>query len=571
VEPAALAAEIRTLLWLQWKLTISLFRSRRADTLARLGRLLFGLLMLLLSIPSFALLGLGLGLLLANLSPAVTFEALTVINAGILFLWLLMPASYDTSLIERFELSRLFVHPVSYRGLVAGSTLISLFGLMGASTAMLIVGEVAGLVWRNPMALPLVLVASVPLFAILVFAGRLMEDVYDLVAGDRRLRAIMLTLLTLPFLIPVFGNFLIQILGHNYGSLRTFLEPLIQLPDLSGLEFMEGVEVMLLALRPSRFLSWLPTTWASGALAYPVMGRWLPGLGWLGLSVGGAVALYWAHGALVRRLMHGATVRLGSEAVRSLRWERNWPGPPEFWALFVKDLVYLRRSPVTRYTLMAAPIVALSLGGLAAWMTYTLSAPGSFWRQALPAVAGTLLVVSGNLATCSLAANYFGTVDREGLASLLLAPVDRRYILLSANLVVLLLTMGQTLVLLAVVAVLGRSWVVLIGGLVLALLLNLSTAPLYTLAGIIGAKRQNLEQWNRETGNLWTLLAWTIGTPPVILLLAVPYFLWRPALLITFPLAVVYAVGLCFITLKPLARLLDRRADRILQAVQEKS
>jgi len=40
---------------------------------------------------------------------------------------------------------------------------------------------------------------------------------------------------------------------------------------------------------------------------------------------------------------------------------------------------------------------------------------------------------------------------------------------------------------------------------------------------------------------------------------------------VTLPLAVVYAVGLNLLTLRPLARLLDRRAGQIVQAVSEQS
>ncbi|NPV06957.1 MAG: hypothetical protein HPY83_03205 [Anaerolineae bacterium] len=566
-----MGAEVRTLLWLQWRLTLSLFRSRRAEMLARVGRLLFGLMLLVLSLPAFGFMAVGLGLLLANLSPRAAFELATLANAGILFVWLLLPASYDTSLVERFELSRLFVHPVSFRGLVAGSTLVSLFSLVGFWTALLLAGEVVGLAWHAPGALPLIALAALPLFAVLVFSGRLMEDVYDLVAGDRRLRAVMLTLLSLPFLVPVFGNFLIQLLTQEYGSLRTFLGPLLDLPDLENLGFVEAVEVLLLALRSSRFLFWLPTTWAAAGMAFPAMGRWLARLGSLALALGAAAVLLWAHGSLVLRLMRGAAVRLGGEVVRSQRWNRSWPGPPEFWALFLKDWIYLRRGRASRYTFLAAPIVAVSFGGLAVWLTHGFTDPGSPWRQALPALVGALLAVAANLATSSITSNYFGTVDREGFATLMLSPVDRRYVLVSGNLVALLLTMAQTLLFLAIIAGLARTWTVLGAGTVLALLLNLSTAPLYTLAGIIGAKRQDLEQWNRDAGNLWTLLAWVIGTPPVLLLLVVPYLLGRPALVVTLPVAIIYSAGLYLVTLKPLARLLDRRADRILQAVREPS
>jgi len=564
-------AEIRTLLWLQWRLTLSLFRSRRPDILARLGRLLLGVFMLLFSLPAFAGMAAGLGFLLAMLSPAAALELVVLVNAGLLLLWLVLPASYNSSIVERFEVSRLLIHPVSHLGLVVGSSLVSLTDVFGVMTVLMVVGQVAGLAWHAPLAVPLLAAAALVLTAVLLFSGRIMEDVYDLVAGDRRLRAAMLFVLSLPLLIPVFGNLFLQLTAQEYGSLREWLAPLIALPDLSGLSFVESTEALLFAFRPSRLLFWLPTTWASGALAYPVLGRWGAAVALLVLALAAGLGLLWWHSRLVARLMQGAGIRLRTQRVRSERWQRNWPGPPQLWALLLKDWICLRRSPATAQALAMSPLVALGLGVVPVVLVRGLAAPDSGWHQTLPILVAVLLTVAANLALTSISSNYFGTVDRDGLATLLLSPVDRRYVLISGNLAALVLAMGLSLLFLLPVALLSGMWVVIVGGLVLALLLNVSAAPLYTLVGILGARRQNVENWNQDTGNLWTLLAWPFAIAPALLLVVVPYLLWRPALLVTLPLAVVYAVGLNLLTLRPLARLLDRRAGQIVQAVSEQS
>lgn len=564
-------AEIRTLLWLQWRLTLSLFRSRRPDILARLGRLLLGVFMLLFSLPAFAGMAAGLGFLLAMLSPAAALELVVLVNAGLLLLWLVLPASYNSSIVERFEVSRLLIHPVSHLGLVVGSSLVSLTDVFGVMTVLMVVGQVAGLAWHAPLAVPLLAAAALVLTAVLLFSGRIMEDVYDLVAGDRRLRAAMLFVLSLPLLIPVFGNLFLQLTAQEYGSLREWLAPLIALPDLSGLSFVESTEALLFAFRPSRLLFWLPTTWASGALAYPVLGRWGAAVALLVLALAAGLGLLWWHSRLVARLMQGAGIRLRTQRVRSERWQRNWPGPPQLWALLLKDWICLRRSPATAQALAMSPLVALGLGVVPVVLVRGLAAPDSGWHQTLPILVAVLLTVAANLALTSISSNYFGTVDRDGLATLLLSPVDRRYVLISGNLAALVLAMALSLLFLLPVALLSGMWVVIVGGLVLALLLNVSAAPLYTLVGILGARRQNVENWNQDTGNLWTLLAWPFAIAPALLLVVVPYLLWRPALLVTLPLAVVYAVGLNLLTLRPLARLLDRRAGQIVQAVSEQS
>jgi hypothetical protein len=71
----------------------------------------------------------------------------------------------------------------------------------------------------------------------------------------------------------------------------------------------------------------------------------------------------------------------------------------------------------------------------------------------------------------------------------------------------------------------------------------------------------------RQRGNMWSMLAWVVSIPPVIVLIALPYALWRPALWFTLPLVLLYGVGLNALTLKPLARLLQKREDGILEAI----
>ena len=60
-------------------------------------------------------------------------------------------------------------------------------------------------------------------------------------------------------------------------------------------------------------------------------------------------------------------------------------------------------------------------------------------------ISAAVVLVSANLGTSNLTANYFGAVDREGFVTLVLTPVDRRYVLLSASALTLVLGMAQSL------------------------------------------------------------------------------------------------------------------------------
>ena len=137
--------------------------------------------------------------------------------------------------------------------------------------------------------------------------------------------------------------------------------------------------------------------------------QWLrsAGLAFLALSTAFSGGLLWAHGVLTRRLMGGAAVRIGTERVRTRRWEVGLPGPPAFWALFRKDWTYLRRSPTTLRALVSTPIVAVAFG-VGLWQVANVLPEESVIRQAVPFLAATVVLVSANLGTSNLIGNYFG-------------------------------------------------------------------------------------------------------------------------------------------------------------------
>jgi hypothetical protein len=305
-------------------------------------------------------------------------------------------------------------------------------------------------------------------------------------------------------------------------------------------------------------------------MALAATGRWLEVLGFLVLSLASSAGLLWAHGAMTRRLMQGATLGIGTERVRSRRRALGLPGPPAFWALFSKDWTYLRRSPGTLRVLVTTPIVAVAFG-VALWQVAGILPEGNPVRQAIPFLIAAVVLVSANLGTSNLTANYFGAVDREGFVTLVLTPVDRRYVLLSANTLALVLGLAQSLALLALVAAFTRTWIVLPWGVLFALCLHFSTAPLYTLSSILAPYRAPLEVLGRSGGNLGTFLAWLVGTPIPMALFLLPLVVWRPGQILTLPLAMAYALGLYALTLRPLARLVDRRTHQISEAVLEEA
>jgi hypothetical protein len=553
--------ELLTLLWLQGKLTLSMFRSRRLSDQLRVLGVISRALMLFFSIPIFIAMGAGLAVGLILLSPGAAYELAMIVNVGMLFMWLLLPASYTSQIVERFEMSRLFAHPIHFRSIIVGSTMMSTLTMTGAWTLLLLSGEVVGLAWHRPLALPLIVLGALPTFALLALAGRIMDDFFDLVAGDRRLRALMLGILSLPFVFCWMGQYLVQSVTANYTKLPQI--PLLE--RLTALSQANTPSEFLETLKLSRLLVWLPPGWTTAGMGLAV-GRpeeWGSQLLFLIGSLAFVALLLWAHAGITRRLMAGAALRVGTERVRAGTQRLTLPGPPALWALFRKDWIHLRRSPLPRRLIFSAllSIVAMSVPILT-------DRPARI-GEAVPVLIGAFVVsLSSMVINLGLTANYFGAVDRDGFATLAFSALDRRYILLSANLVMLVFTGAIYAVFLTVVALVLRRWIVLPLGLYLGICLQIGGMPAYNLAAIIGPYRTQLKfSTGHRRGNMWGMLAWFVSALPVTALVVLPFLFWKPGLAITMPLGAIYSVGLYILSLEPLAKLLQRHEHQILEAV----
>jgi hypothetical protein len=567
-------AELKTLFWLQWKLTLSMFRSRRTRDALRILDLLLQAVKLTMTFPLFVLMGISLAVALILSSPDAAYELVMMVNAFLFFVWLVLPASYNSQLVERFEMSRLFPHPIRFRSLVVGSTVMSMLTMTGLWTVPLLLGEVVGLAWHQPLALPLILTGALPTFALLVLTGRIMDDLFDLVAGDRRLRALALALLSVPFMFCWMGQYILQNATDNYERMPEFLQ-VPGLEELSELEepesFGEFLRVSSRAveiLGVSRVLVWTPPGWATSGMGLAVRGEWGRALAFLAGSTVLVGALLWAHAGVTRKLMEGAALGIGVERVKNRKLKWRLPGPPAFWALFHKDWSYLWRSPMPRRLLFSTLMMAVAIiFPLRDFASSDLS-PGV--RHAVPMLAFAFVATMVGMAiNMAMTANYFGTFDREGAVTLSLSPVDRRYTLLSANLAVLIFAEAQYLVLAVVVAVLTRSWAVVPLGAFLGLCLQVGSLPVCSLVSILAPYRAQLKYTARRSrqGNIWGLLAWVVSAPPVLAMVMLPYIFWRPGLVLTIPLAALYSGMLYGLTLKPLSRLLQRREHSIWSAV----
>ncbi|MGC9358467.1 MAG: hypothetical protein ACP5GX_11390, partial [Anaerolineae bacterium] len=530
----SLREELRTLFWLQWKLTLAMFRSRQAADRAWVVQLLLRLFQIVFTLPVFLLMGAGVALvMILFLTPEAAVEFTMVLNTFMLLFWLLLPASYNSQIMERFEMSRLFHYPVSFRGIVIGSTLVSLLSMTGLWTLPLLLGEIVGLIWHAPLAFPFILLGAVPTFALLVLSGRIMEDFFDLVAGDRRLRAAVLFLLSLPFILIWAGQYLIQLAPEILGDRISFLMPLFE-----RLEQAQSFSEALTILNLSRFLIWLPTGWTAAAMSLGVTDAWTRALFFLIISLIFVGAMLWAHGRITRRLMEGAALTIGPERVRTREGLRfPLPGPDAFWALFRKDWLYLRRSPLPRRFIFSVVIMIVAMSGSLLGIPRSEVGRGVLENLPIFIGVGVVLLIAMTVNT-GLLGNYFGAVDREGFGMLALSGVNGRYVMISSVLATSIVAVGLYMLALVGVGLLTGRWMLLPLGLYLGICVQLGSAPVYLLSSIMWPYRTQLKFSRQSRGNLGNFvgfIAALVAMVPAVLLIVLPYVLWRPALILSLP------------------------------------
>ncbi|MBN1579535.1 MAG: hypothetical protein JXA89_02445 [Anaerolineae bacterium] len=569
--------ELKTLFWLQFKLTLSMFRSRHAGERIRALLFLYKLLTFVFTIPLFVAMGIGFAVAsVLFLSAQATYEAAILANNLMFFMWLLLPASYSSQLIERFEMSRLFVHPIRFRSIVVGSILVSTLTMTGVWSVCILLGEVIGLAWHQPLALPLILIGALPTLATLVLTGRIMDDLFDLIAGDRRLRGLMLALMTVPFMFCWIGQVIVQNASENFTDV-TLLERFVSRQELQRLGTADSPNAYLEILRPSRLLIWLPSSWPTAGMALASTGQWGRAFAFLAGSTALVAALLWLHAVVTGRLMRGAALSIGVARVRDAtlrdaplrgagvhigRARLRLPGSPAFWTLFHKNWRYLWRSPGPRRVLFSTSIATLAI------FVPLITDPPRIMHELIPLGLGALIVTMvGMTLNMAMTSNQFGIIDREGFGTLAFSSLDRRQFILSSNLLMLLLVEVLYLPTLSVIALITGYWLVVPLGLYLGLCMQIGGSPAYNLAAIVGPYRAQLKFKGRQRGSLWGMLAWAISAAPVLALIVLPYIYWKPGWAFTLPLGLVYSVGLYALTLKPLAKLLQRREHAILQAV----
>ncbi|MCB0001068.1 MAG: hypothetical protein KDI07_03825 [Anaerolineae bacterium] len=552
--------EIKNLVWLQWRLTVSSFRSgQKQDVLRILG---YALLILLL-VPGLIIFNALLIWIYRSLAPGPASEVVTVIMSFIIMMWLLTPAS-NTQLVEPFSMPKLFSFPISLNGLVLGSLVVNLFSVGFLAIIPFLISVSAGTIRSIPGILP-TLIAATLFLAMLLVLKSLIDDVFDLIAEDRRLRAIGILVALIPVLFIVGGQFYVQtrFVIPNATSSTDFENFASSFGDLNS---------FIWNLRISRFLIWQPGGWLGRATGAAAVGRYDQWAAWTALLAVFVVLGYFAHRTMVSKLYFGELVRVQSKGQSSNKALK--PAGPKLpfvalassqalWAFLAADWRGFKRNPYT-IRMAIGPVI---LGIMAVFFSSTMPGPAS-------GIAALLGFTAVTTVTLSYGHNVFGILDNPGLGTVLLSPVPARWLLVSHNMLLTALVAAMSFGAGLLVAIVSRDPLAPLAALGAAMLIQLLTLSVCNFTAVLLPYKVDLEKGraasNDSRTSVISVFAVLGGMGLLIIPVVVAFAASGLVLRTLIPggvAAIVYAVAVYAGTTVFAGQLLEGRGTRVLAEI----
>jgi hypothetical protein len=536
-----MTSPLRLLLWLKWTLTWRGYRRSRSKV--------FGAIIFLVAfVPLSGVCAYGLWVLeghFPNLAAPLARDALTVV----FLLWAATPL-LGFPLNESFDLTRLFVYPISHTRLFVGALL---GGLMDRAVLLVLPLLVVLLLRMSPTLAAFALVLPVLLLFLLLTLAMGQALMLLLIGFLRSRRFRDLTVV----LFPLIG------MGYYLGQ-----HVLVRRMESGRLTIPEMVQAPVW-----QYANWLPSGWAAWGLEAARQGH--PGETLLALALLGlAAAVIIALAVTSLKTLYVGDIgpsiprigqALAQPSIASIPLPNLRGFPPEVAAMMWKEWTYFRRDP--QYKALAVQSV-YTLVVLSASIALPSLRQGS-WGL-LPG-DGLLLGVSGVL-LLSLLPLLFNQWAGEGAAitALFSLPTPRRAMLLGKNAAHGSLLLVVCAVGLLVAATFGHAW----HGLPLAGAWVLLAGPLLLAAGNLVSVRfphrmmVRGQRWGRGgtasaddgtgSGCAYSLLymlaygATLLALLPVLAAVLLPGLFGIPALwhALTLPLAAVYSLTLYVILLR---------------------
>lgn len=543
---------LRLLFWLKWKLTL---RGYRRNTSAAIGALFLFLLVFPLAI--------ALGFIFANsfleIAPPYNGHLLRSVLLGIYFLWVMGPI-LGYAFNDAYDITKLFVYPLSLRQIFAGAILGSLLDLpvlflLPSLIAVFVGFTTDGATFLlNLIAVGLYLLHTLSLSQafLLASAG---------ILRSRRFRDLATVLIPV---IWIAWYFFTQALTGRTGSIdwRIFLES-----------------------RAWDILNYLPPGLTARAVYAGWQGEWAAALGYLTALAAFTLATVYLVAWVLQKVYAGDVLRRPARAVASVSAAPSAPSDIDTSPLFRrlssvvravmdKEIKYFLRDPYFRIMLMNL-VYILCVTGFA--LLRMGQDPISPYIGPVVAWAATGIVL---LTEMQLVCNVFGT-EGGAAALLFLFPCSRREILIGKNLAIFFALSIINLVYVLVTTALCHvlPWYgLLFFWMEMAILVCIS---LGNIASIYFPYRMVMRGWrirqqSATRGCGYSLIYLVIMFVGFLLMIPVLAALVLPTLtpwiapewlLLTVPLAIAYAGGLYLFSLAQAEPLLMEREVEIIAKV----
>lgn len=554
------ADKIRWLFWARWRMLFRGFRRSRSS--------LIGSILSLVVVLFFAGWGaFGTYSAYRFLPAPANSEVLYLVVTGLFLLWMFLPLMEFTG-NESMDISKLSLFPLTRGELMVSLLFSSLLDIPTVGLLLLFIAVVAG--WA--VSLTVVLMAAVTLlvfYVMLIGVSQLVLALFSRILQSRRFRDFSILLIAAVFSSCYLASQLV------FGGTR-------------ALDFYQN----LLNGSFSPYLQWLPPGFAARSIQQAALGNWSTSLASLAALLAWSLALLFLWQVVLQRSLTaaetGGSTRLrlnqqtgtprparatAAEMINSPRsasglWSRLLP--QQVRAVAWKDLIYYWRDPQLKVLLFQS-VVYIAVFVILPFINGNSGRLSGFGRSY--SLYATPLVVLLFLASISL--NVLG-LERQGLTTTFLFPIDPKRLLWGKNLAVGAIALGELIVLVLLSAFLSQNWSLALVSLVLGL------AGIGVMLGcgnftsvFFPQYVRTMQRGMRATGttsqagclravmSLLMLVAGVILIVPVGLGLYLPLIFNAEAIwVITMPLSLAYSIAIHqIVTRKVAPRVLDRAPE----------
>ena len=434
--------KLRWLFWLRWKMFTRSFTRKGVARI--IGTVFLSLFVLIIGGGVAA--GTFLGYRLAP--KPINTELLFLVLTGIYILWLMLPL-LEFSTNEGLDVSKLALFPLTRGELMLSLLFSTVLDIPMIGLVLALGAVVAGWALSLPLAL-IALLAMLVFYVQLVAISQLVLALLQPILQSRRFRDLSIILI---------------VLLSSSGYLCQFA-----FRALLNRDFVNNLEHASI----SPYLQWLPPGMAARVIQQAYIGNWGASIVWLVALIALSILFLFLWQQVVERSLTAAdsggvvsSKRRGSNSqARATKTPEIYTTeispikriiPPQMYALIIKDLKYFWRDPQLKAMFLQSLV---SIVFLIVYFGFTFFNNANSNEQFLSTLGPWAVLIAPTLILLSLYTLTYNVLgfERQSLTTLLLFPIDPKYILWSKNVAVFIIGFVEVCILILLAASTTRAW-----------------------------------------------------------------------------------------------------------------